>query len=165
MSRGPSRGKEFEIPLFGLKMGVEPQLYPYRNPPTRIRIQKGAAKAVAVEGDVDPMANSNVLEFTDGNFQSEVLGSNIPVVVDFWAEWCMPCRMLAPTIDDIASTYQGKAKVGKLDVDKNQQTGMTYKITAIPTVLIFKGGELKKKFVGMTNKGDLQKALDEIGAQ
>ena len=110
------------------------------------------------------MASQNVHEFTDSNFKSEVLGSAQPVVVDFWAEWCMPCRMLAPTIDEIASIYNGKVKVGKVDVDKHQQVSVDYKITAIPTVLIFKGGELKKKFVGMTNKGDLQKALDELNA-
>jgi len=108
------------------------------------------------------MANQHVHEFTDANFQSEVLSASTPVVVDFWAEWCMPCRMLAPTIDAIATDFNGRVKVGKLDIDKHQDVSVNYKITAIPTVLIFKGGELKKKFVGMTSKGDLEAALNEL---
>lgn len=108
------------------------------------------------------MASQHVHEFTDANFQSEVLSASTPVVVDFWAEWCMPCRMLAPTIDAIASDFNGRVKVGKLDIDKHQDVSVNYKITAIPTVLIFKDGELKKKFVGMTSKGDLEAALNEL---
>ncbi len=108
------------------------------------------------------MASQLVHEFTDSNFKTEVLSAATPVVVDFWAEWCMPCRMLAPTIDAIASDFNGRVKVGKLDIDKHQAVSVDYKITAIPTVLIFKGGELKKKFVGMTSKGDLEAALKEL---
>lgn len=110
------------------------------------------------------MAGQFVHEFTDSNFKTEVLSADVPVVVDFWAEWCMPCRALAPTIDDIASTHQGKVKVGKLDIDKHQAVSVEYKITAIPTVLIFKGGQLRKKFVGMTSKGDIEKAITEVAA-
>lgn len=108
------------------------------------------------------MASENVLEFTDGNFETDVLGSAEPVVVDFWAEWCMPCKMLAPVIDELAGEYAGKAKIGKMDTDANRETTMQYQITAIPTVMIFKGGELVKKFVGMANKADLVEALEEF---
>jgi thioredoxin 1 len=108
------------------------------------------------------MAGKNIHEFTDDNFAAEVIGSDKPVLVDFWAEWCMPCRMLAPTIDEIAGEFTDKVKVGKVDTDKNQQISVNYRITAIPTVIIFKGGEVKKKFVGLTNKGDLRNALNEL---
>jgi len=107
------------------------------------------------------MASANVLEFTDGNFQDEVLGSDQPVLVDFWAEWCMPCRMLAPTIDAVADEFAGKAKVGKLDTDSNKQVAAKFGISAIPTVILFKGGEAKKKFVGLTSKEDLAAALND----
>lgn len=107
------------------------------------------------------MASANVLEFTDGNFQDEVLGSDQPVLVDFWAEWCMPCRMLAPTIDAVADEFAGKAKVGKLDTDSNKQVAAKFGISAIPTVILFKGGEAKKKFVGLTSKEDLAAALTD----
>ncbi|MDX2115574.1 MAG: thioredoxin [Planctomycetota bacterium] len=108
------------------------------------------------------MASANVLEFNDANFQSEVIASDQPVLVDFWAEWCMPCRMLAPTIDKIASEFTGKIKVGKLDTDQSQNVSLDYKITAIPTVILFKGGQIKKKFVGLTNEGDLRAAINEL---
>lgn len=108
------------------------------------------------------MAAANIVELSDDNFQNEVIDSSTPVLVDFWAEWCMPCKMLAPTIDEIAGEFDGKVKVGKLDIDANQSTSVNFQITAIPTVLIFKDGEVKKKFVGMTNKGDLQDALKEL---
>ena len=108
------------------------------------------------------MASEHIREFTDENFQEEVLQSDVPVLVDFWAEWCMPCRMLAPTIDEIAGEWAGKVKVGKIDTDKARNTSVEYKITAIPTVIIFKSGEVAKKFVGLTNKGDLQAALEDL---
>lgn len=108
------------------------------------------------------MASQNVHEFTDSNFSDEVLKSEQPVLVDFWAEWCMPCRMLAPTIDEIAGEYSGKVKVGKVDTDKNQSVSVDLRITAIPTVILFHKGEVKKKFVGLTNKGDLRNALNEL---
>jgi thioredoxin 1 len=107
------------------------------------------------------MASEHVLEFTDGNFETDVLQSDMPVLVDFWAEWCMPCKMLAPTIDELAAEYQGKVKIGKVDTDANRNTGIQYQINAIPTVLLFKNGEVVNKFVGMTSKGDLMTALDE----
>jgi len=107
------------------------------------------------------MASENVQEFGDGNFEQEVLQSDVPVLVDFWAEWCMPCQLLAPHIDAVADEYQGKAKVGKVDTDSNRDVSMKYGISAIPTVILFKGGEPVKKFVGMTSKDDLSAAMAE----
>ena len=110
------------------------------------------------------MASQSVLELTDQNFEAEVLNAGEPVLVDFWAEWCMPCRMLAPTIDQLAADYSGRVKVGKLDTDANRDVTLKYQINAIPTVIVFKGGEVLKKFVGMTNKAQLAAALDEATA-
>ncbi len=107
------------------------------------------------------MAADNVKEFTDANFESEVLGSDKPVLVDFWAEWCAPCRMLAPTIDEVAGEFDGKAVVGKLDTDANRNVPVKYGISAIPTVILFKNGEVVKKFIGLTSKDDLASALNE----
>ncbi len=107
------------------------------------------------------MAADTVLELTDDNFENEVLSAEQPVLVDFWAEWCQPCRMLAPVIDELAGEYDGKAKVGKLDTDSNREVAMKYGISAIPTVILFKGGEVHKKFVGLTPKDQFKAALDE----
>jgi len=82
--------------------------------------------------------------------------------VDFWAEWCQPCKMLAPTIEEIATQFSETVKVGKLDTDKNRDVSVEFKITAIPTVIIFKGGEVAKKFVGLTSKDDIEAALNEL---
>jgi thioredoxin 1 len=106
------------------------------------------------------MAGDNTLTFTDAGFDSEVLSSDKPVLVDFWAEWCGPCRMMTPTIDAIAADYQGKAKVGKLNVDDNGQTAMRYQIRGIPALLLFKGGKVVDQRVGAVGKSDLQKMLD-----
>lgn len=106
------------------------------------------------------MASANVKEFTDGNFESDVLGSASPVVVDFWAEWCMPCRMIAPTIDEIADEYAGRVVVGKMDIDANRGAAAKY-VSAIPTVIVFKGGQVAKKFVGLTSKDHIAAAIDE----
>ena len=100
------------------------------------------------------MASATVLELTDDNFEQEVIQSDIPVLVDFWAEWCMPCRMLAPTIDELADEFAGKVKVGKVDTDANRDVAMKYNISAIPTIILFKGGEVEKKFVGVTSKDE-----------
>jgi len=102
----------------------------------------------------------NVIEITDTNFDGEVLSSDKPVLVDFWAEWCGPCRMLAPTIEELAAEYSGKAKVGKLDTDNNRDTAVKFGISAIPTVMVFKDGEVTKKFVGLPTKKELKAALD-----
>ena len=107
------------------------------------------------------MASDQVHEFTDDNFEQEVLQSDQPVLVDFWAEWCMPCKMLAPTIEEVANSFDGKAKVGKVDTDSNRNISMKYGISAIPTVLLFKDGEIAKKFVGLTNKNDLEAAIND----
>lgn len=105
------------------------------------------------------MASDATLEFKDATFEEDVLKSDQPVLVDFWAEWCMPCRALAPVIDELAGDFNGKAKVGKLDTDANRETAMKYGVTAIPTVMIFKDGEVQQKFVGITNKDELADAL------
>ncbi len=110
------------------------------------------------------MASPNIREFTDGNFDAEVLKSGKPVVVDFWAEWCMPCRMLTPTIEAIADEFNGKVSVGKMDTDANKNVPVQYQISAIPTVILFKGGQVKKKFVGLTSKDDLTRAVNELVA-
>ena len=109
------------------------------------------------------MASEHVKEFTDANFDQEVLKSEQPVLVDFWAEWCMPCRMLAPTIDKIAESYVGKVKVGKLDTDSNREVAMKYQISAIPTVILFKDGQVAQKFVGLKQEKEFQEAIDSLG--
>ena len=106
------------------------------------------------------MAGANVLELTDTNFQSEVLGSDQPVLVDFWAPWCGPCRKIAPMIDELATEYSGSARVGKVNIDDNQQSAMQYGIEAIPTLIVFKGGQPVQRFQGIPAKARLQEALD-----
>jgi len=110
------------------------------------------------------MAGAATIEFTDANFEAEALKSNVPVIVDFWAEWCMPCRMLAPTIEDLAKTYTGKVKVGKLDTDKHQKTALSYQITAIPTVILLQNGQVAKKWVGNVKKDEFVKAIDALAS-
>jgi len=101
------------------------------------------------------------LEFTDSNFQSEVLEADVPVLVDFWAEWCGPCKMLGPVIDELATEFEGKAKVGKVDIDSNRDAAVKYGIQSIPTVLILKNGEISNKFVGIASKDDLAAAIND----
>jgi len=108
------------------------------------------------------MASKNIVEFTDTNFEREVLQSDQPVLVDFWAEWCMPCRMLAPTIDKIAEAYIGKVKVGKVDTDSNREVAMKYQINAIPTVILFKNGQVAQKFVGLKQEKEFKEAIDSL---
>ena len=100
------------------------------------------------------------LEFTDDNFQNEVLDANQPVLVDFWAELCGPCRMLAPVIDELATEFDGKAKIGKVDIDANRDAAVNYGIQSIPSVIIFKNGEVVNKFVGISPKEELASALE-----
>ncbi len=102
---------------------------------------------------------------TDANFQEEVLQSDLPVLVDFWAAWCGPCRVIAPTIEELASEYEGRAKVVKLDVDANPQTAMAYNIRSIPTLLLFKGGRPVDQMVGVVPKPMLVQKLDALAAQ
>jgi len=99
------------------------------------------------------------VEVTDTNFKNEVLDSQIPVVVDFWAVWCGPCKMIAPIIEELAVEYQGKMKFGKLDVDSNPQVSMQYGIRSIPTLLVFKGGKVVDQIVGAMPKRNL---IDKI---
>ncbi len=102
------------------------------------------------------------LEFTDANFEEKVLKSELPVVIDLWAEWCGPCRMVGPIIEELATEYQGKAIVGKLDVDSNPETSVKYGIRNIPTVLFFKNGEVVDKQVGAVSKKKYIEKLDAI---
>ena len=103
----------------------------------------------------------NVLELTDDNFAAEVEQTDGVALVDFWAEWCPPCHMITPIIQELADEYQGKAAIGKLDVDANRETGGKFGITAIPSLIVFKGGEAVKRFTGVTQKDELKAALDE----
>lgn len=106
------------------------------------------------------MAGQNTVEFNDASWDTEVLQAGVPVLVDFWAEWCGPCRQMAPTIDAVASEYTGKIKVGKLDVDSNGNTAMRYNIRGIPTLLLFKGGQVVEQRVGAIGKADVQKMIE-----
>ena len=107
------------------------------------------------------MASEHVHQFTDDNFDAEVLSSDQPVLVDFWAEWCMPCKLLGPTIDQVAEEFSGKVKVGKVDTDANREISVKFGISAIPTVMLLKGGEVVKKFVGLTQHDELASAMTE----
>ena len=111
------------------------------------------------------MASENVLELTDDAFEQEVLNAETPALVDFWAEWCMPCKMLAPTIAALADEYAGRLKVGSIDTDANRETSLRFGISAIPTVILFKGGRMVKKFVGLQQKDELKEAIDEVLAR
>ncbi len=107
------------------------------------------------------MAGANTLQFTQDNFDQEVLQADVPVLVDFWAEWCKPCLAMAPTIEELADEYAGKVKVGKVDTDSNRQLAAKFGISAIPTTILFNGGQPAKKFVGLTGKRDFKQVLDE----
>ncbi len=107
------------------------------------------------------MAGNGILEVTDSNFDQNVLKSETPVLVDFWAAWCGPCRALAPIVDELAKDYQGKLTVGKMDVDRNSATPMRYKVTGIPTLLVFKGGQVVEQLVGYRDKAAIQQALNK----
>ena len=106
------------------------------------------------------MAGDNTLTFTDNSFDQDVLNSDVPVLVDFWAEWCGPCRMMTPTVDAIATEYAGRVKVGKVNVDENGGISMRYNIRGIPTLLLFKGGKPVAQKVGAVGKTDVQKMIE-----
>jgi len=105
------------------------------------------------------MATTAIFEVTDANFDEEVLKSETPVMVDFWAAWCGPCRALAPIVDELATSYSGKLKVAKMDVDKNAATPNRYNVRGIPTLLIFKAGKLQEQIVGYVPRETIEKAI------
>ena len=107
------------------------------------------------------MASDAIVEVTDANFESSVLQSEQPVLVDFWATWCGPCKAIAPIVEELAAEYKGKVKVGKMDVDQHTATPMRYGVRGIPTLLVFKGGQVKEEIVGYVPKERIQKALDK----
>jgi thioredoxin 1 len=107
---------------------------------------------------------SEPTHLTEDNFQAEVLDSDKPVLVDFWAAWCGPCRMIAPVIEEIARDYDGKAKIGKLDVDNNQRVAMQYGIRSIPALLIFQGGKVVDQIIGAVPKSHITAKLDAIAS-
>ena len=109
----------------------------------------------------ETMAADNVQTFTDGNFDETVLKAGGPVLVDFWAEWCGPCKRLAPTVDALATDYAGKVTIGKLNVDENPNTAFKFQIRGIPALLLFKGGQVVESVVGLAQKDDLKKVIDK----
>ena len=107
------------------------------------------------------MASKSILELSDASFESDVINSDVPVLVDFWAPWCGPCRAVAPIVEEISEAYDGKIKVGKLNVDENPSTTMKFGIRSIPTLLVFKGGEAVEQIIGAVPKGEIEKAVDK----
>ena len=108
------------------------------------------------------MANQNIVSLTQENFSSEVLQAPSPVLVDFWAEWCGPCKMIAPILDELAEEYDGKVKIGKVNIDEQQGLAAEYGIRAIPTLLVFHQGQVAEQIVGLKSKRDLKAALDHV---
>jgi thioredoxin 1 len=109
----------------------------------------------------ETMAGDNVQTFTDGNFDETVIKSGGPVLVDFWAEWCGPCKRIAPTIDALATEYDGKVMIGKLNVDENPDVVVKYQVRGIPTLLLFKGGQVVESVVGLAQKDYLKQVIDK----
>lgn len=107
------------------------------------------------------MANANVMELTDATFEETVASSDLPVLVDFWATWCPPCRVLSPIVDQLADDYKGRLKVAKVDIDQNNLTAEKMGIQAVPTLMIFKGGELKEKLLGAQPRESLAQIIDQ----
>jgi len=106
------------------------------------------------------MAGAATLTITESNYQSEVVNSSVPVLIDFWAEWCQPCRMIGPTIDQLASEYQGRAKVGKVDVDSNRSLALQFNVQSIPCVVVVKGGQVVSRTMGIKPKAEFAKMID-----
>jgi len=106
------------------------------------------------------MAASNIVYLTEQNFEQEVLKSSQPILVDFWAEWCNPCRALAPILDELAGEYNGRARVGKVNIDEHQGLAAQFGITSIPTLLLFKNGQVAEQIVGLRSKRDLKSRFD-----
>ena len=107
------------------------------------------------------MSSGKVVVVTDAEFESTVLQSDKLVIIDFWAEWCQPCKMLSPTVEEIAGEYENTVRVGKLNVDDNPDTATKYGIRGIPTLLFFKGGQVVQQLVGVKSKSEIKKVIDE----
>ncbi len=108
------------------------------------------------------MSSESVMEFTDANFDAEVVNAETPVLVDFWAEWCMPCKMIGPIIDELAGEYGERVKFGKVNIDSHRQAAMQHGIQAIPTLLLFNGGQVVNKIVGLKSKNDMKTIIDTV---
>ncbi|MDB6026862.1 MAG: thioredoxin [Verrucomicrobiales bacterium] len=108
------------------------------------------------------MAGANIVTLTQANFPAEVAKSTLPVLVDFWAEWCGPCKMIAPVLEELASEFEGRVKIGKVNIDEHQALAVEYGIRAIPTLLVFKDGQVAEQIVGMRSKKDLKASLDRV---
>ncbi|MCZ6791619.1 MAG: thioredoxin [Candidatus Dadabacteria bacterium] len=107
------------------------------------------------------MASDSIIELSDSTFETEVVKSDLPVLVDFWAPWCGPCRAIAPIVEEISSSYEGKIKVGRMNVDENQSTTMKFGIRSIPTIIMFKGGEAVDQIIGAVPKGEIERVVDK----
>ncbi len=107
------------------------------------------------------MASDGIIEVSDANFDSEVVNSDVPVLVDFWAPWCGPCRAIAPMVEEISASYAGKIKVGKMNVDENQSTTMKFGIRSIPTLIMFKGGEAVDQIIGAVPKSEIEQVVEK----
>jgi thioredoxin 1 len=110
------------------------------------------------------MASPNIITLNQENFGEKVLKSTSPVLVDFWAEWCGPCKMIAPILDELADEYSGRVTIGKVDVDSNQELAAQYGVRGIPTLLLFRGGQVADQIVGLRSKRDLKSSLDKVAA-
>jgi thioredoxin 1 len=110
------------------------------------------------------MAAPNIVTLTQQNFTEEVLKSPTPILVDFWAEWCSPCRALTPILDELATEYDGKVKIGKVNIDEHQELASQFGIQSIPTLLLFKGGQVAEQIVGLRSKRDLKTRFDNVTA-
>ena len=107
------------------------------------------------------MASDNLMEFTDANFEQEVLASPVPVLVDFWAIWCAPCIAIAPLLEELGQEFQGRVKIGKLDVDHNRKVAMKYQIRSIPTLVVFKNGQVEAHRIGAGSKAALKELIEK----